>query len=59
MTITLFDFEEENEEETTNKAVSGLFETTSDSSSEDLLDEELAEAYKHLTSKWKQSSQVI
>jgi hypothetical protein len=49
MTITLSDSEEENEENTINKAFTGLFET----SSEDLLDEELEEAHKHLTSKWK------
>jgi hypothetical protein len=59
MTITLYDSEEESEGETTNKAFSGLLETTSDSSSEDLLDEDLAEAHKPLTAKWRQSCQII
>jgi hypothetical protein len=59
MTITLSDSEEENEENTTNKAFTGLFKTSSNTSTEYLLDEELEEAHEHLTSKWKQNCQVI
>jgi hypothetical protein len=51
--------EEENEEEINNKAFIGMCETSSETSSEDFLDEVLVEVYKHLTSKWKQSCQVI
>jgi predicted RNase H-like nuclease (RuvC/YqgF family) len=59
MTITLYGSEEENEEETTNKAFTGMCETSSDTSNEDFLDEELVEAHKQQTSKWEQSCQVI
>ncbi|MCH81188.1 gag-pol polyprotein [Trifolium medium] len=58
MIVTLSDFEEENEEETVNKAFTGKYET-SDTNNEDLLDEDLAEAHKHLISKWEKSCQVI
>jgi hypothetical protein len=46
MTATLSDFEEEKEEEPTNKAFTGTFETSSNTSNEDLLQKELDEKYK-------------
>ncbi|MCI54580.1 hypothetical protein A2U01_0075830, partial [Trifolium medium] len=48
MTIILSDSEEENEEETVNNAFTRKYETSSDTSDEDLLDEDFAEAHKHL-----------
>jgi hypothetical protein len=52
MTSTLSDSEDENEEETTNKAFTGMCETNNDTSNKDFLDEELAEGHKHFTYKW-------
>jgi hypothetical protein len=59
MTIKLSGSEEENDEETTNKAFTRMFETSSDTGNEDFIDEELIEAHKQLTSKWEQYCQVI
>ncbi|MCI32273.1 gag-pol polyprotein, partial [Trifolium medium] len=59
MTSTLSDSEEEDAEETSNNAFTGKCETSSETSNDDLLDEELAEAHKHFTSKWEQSCQII
>jgi hypothetical protein len=59
MIITLSNSEEENKRETSIKAFTGILKTISNTSSEDLLDEELEEAHKHLTPKWKQSCQII
>ncbi|MCH82421.1 gag-protease polyprotein, partial [Trifolium medium] len=50
MTTTLSDSNEENERKTANKAFTGKYETSSNTSDEDLLDEDVAEAHKHLGS---------
>ncbi|MCI91066.1 hypothetical protein A2U01_0112360, partial [Trifolium medium] len=55
MSTTLFDSEEENEEEPFNLAFTGICETSSNTSEEDILYEELAEAHKSLEIKWKES----
>jgi hypothetical protein len=52
MTSTLSDSKDENEEETANKAFTGMCENNNDTSNEDFLNEELAEGHKHLTYKW-------
>ncbi|WJX67455.1 beta-glucosidase [Trifolium repens] len=57
MEATLSDSEEEKEEEPTNKAFAGTFETSI--SNEDLLQEELDERYNNLTIKWEQSCELI
>ena len=59
MTATLSDSEEGKEEEPTNKAFTGTFETSSSTSNEDLLQEELDEKYNNLTIKWEQSCELI
>ncbi|PNX91142.1 hypothetical protein L195_g047271, partial [Trifolium pratense] len=53
MEITLSDSENENEEEAANKAFTRKYETSSNASEEDSLYEDLAEAHKHLTTKWE------
>ncbi|MCI72240.1 hypothetical protein A2U01_0093503, partial [Trifolium medium] len=45
MTSTFSDSEEEDEKETANNAFIGKCETSSETSNDDLLDEELAEAH--------------
>ncbi|WJX72422.1 hypothetical protein P8452_56307 [Trifolium repens] len=55
MAATLSDSEEEKEEETPNKAFTGTFDTSSSTSNEDLLQEEL----DNLTIKWEQSCELI
>ncbi|MCI24216.1 gag-protease polyprotein, partial [Trifolium medium] len=59
MTSTLSDSEEDDGGETTNNAFTGKCETSSNPSNEDLFDEELAEAHKHLTIKFERSQQAI
>ncbi|WJX72315.1 hypothetical protein P8452_56205 [Trifolium repens] len=59
MTATLSDSEEEKEEEPTNKAFTGTFETSSSTSNEDLLQKELDEKYNNLTIKWEKSCELI
>ena len=55
MAATLSDSEEEKEEEPINKAFAGTFDTSSSTSNEDLLQEEL----DNLTIKWEQSCELI
>ncbi|KAK2436765.1 gag-protease polyprotein [Trifolium repens] len=59
MAATLSDSEEGKEEEPTNKTFAGTFETSSNISNEDFLQEELDERYNNLTIKWEQSCELI
>ncbi|MCI00988.1 gag-pol polyprotein [Trifolium medium] len=59
MAITLLESDEENEEATVNKAFTSKYETSSNTSSEYFSDEDLTEAHKHVTAKWKKYCQVI
>lgn len=60
MSITQSDFDDKSEEKTDNKLITFTekYEFGSESSDEEITDEELVERYKHLYSQWKESCMV-
>jgi hypothetical protein len=56
---TLSDSDEENKGETTNHSFTGKYETSSDTSDEDLSDVDLAEAHKDMVAMWEEFCLLI
>jgi hypothetical protein len=61
MSITWSDSDEKNKGETTNKVIAftDKYETSSNTSNEDLIDEELAEPYRILVTKWEEACILV